>query len=604
MANDTSDVDEKPIGTKCQIRIRVEREYAVVVHQIFNEKHVLDKEIMTVNSPNLLEVFQKVIGSYPTVGANFKEPFEMQSPFQMLYHYWQELDVYRNECSSDLESMHLNVLFDMMERTMGPERKRCETFVKDGKIEYSRLWTIYRPGDILIRHERGHPWLMKCKMTAYEENHSQGKYMEVHGTYTDFDGKNVGEATIVTKIYQKQDFPSEHPAKITDLKIYPRQDFLDEDSEFEKRLRHRGEHFFSLNETCTRQYDGQADYAKQLPLDFYDPNMALWDMVWWPFAETGRVVIDRRTFQQDNELSGVVVKSSAEVDPTFCPPFCRFYLPHIKDIVWDKTCLELLVMKDDQKALLHALVSTHAFPESPRDQMKQKGKGLVILLHGSPGSGKTLTAECCAEITGKPLLDTSMAELNKENRPWFFERRLIEILQYAMIWKGLVVFNEADVFLEMRKDDVADAAQRNALVAIFLKHLEYFSGIVFLTTNRVGVFDNAMRSRIHLALGYSPPDQKMQEQLWERSLKRATQEKLDAEIQAAIPGFVRHMLNGREIANGINTALTLARFEGQVLQLKHIETVLNMANQAKREGSLLVRRGTILEGYVDEPEEI
>ena len=37
-----------------------------------------------------------------------------------------------------------------------------------------------------------------------------------------------------------------------------------------------------------------------------------------------------------------------------------------------------------------------------------------------------------------------------------------------------MVFNEADVFLEMRKEDVADAAQRNALVAIFLKHLEYF----------------------------------------------------------------------------------------------------------------------------------
>ena len=138
---------------------------------------------------------------------------------------------------------------------------------------------------------------------------------------------------------------------------------------------------------------------------------------------------------------------------------------------------------------------------------------------------------------------------------------------------------------------------------------------MFLTTNRVDVFDNAMRSRIHLALGYSPPDENMQTQLWTRSLKKATQETLDPDIQTAIPEFVRHKLNGREIANAINTSQTLARFENKPLQLRHIETVLNvrtefdlglkrMATQAKKEGSLLVRRGTMLDDFVEEPEEI
>ena len=134
MAHDVSET--KPIGTKCKLRIRRERfdkngktvseiaddltytgrttdiEYAVVVNQIFDEKHMLKKEIMTINSPQILRVFKLVIGSYPTVGANFEEAFEMTSPYMMLYHKWAELDEYRNSCEDDAERMHLNVLFD------------------------------------------------------------------------------------------------------------------------------------------------------------------------------------------------------------------------------------------------------------------------------------------------------------------------------------------------------------------------------------------------------------------------------------------------------------------------------------------------------------
>ena len=58
-----------------------------------------------------------------------------------------------------------------------------------------------------------------------------------------------------------------------------------------------------------------------------------------------------------------------------------------------------------------------------------------------------------------------MGELNKENHPWYFERRLKQVLQYATIWKAIVLLDEADVFLEARQDAPVDAAERNALVA-------------------------------------------------------------------------------------------------------------------------------------------
>jgi hypothetical protein len=68
-------------------------------------------------------------------------------------------------------------------------------------------------------------------------------------------------------------------------------------------------------------------------------------------------------------------------------------------------------------------------------------------------------------MTGKALLSTTMGELNKENRPWFFEYRLKQVLEYATIWKAIVVLDEADVFLEARQDMPNGGAERNALVA-------------------------------------------------------------------------------------------------------------------------------------------
>ena len=608
-----ADSNDQNAGTRCELRIwhqrykrdgtqetvsveslggahSLDKSYAIVVNHIFSKRNRLDLTILTINSAHILKAFRDVIRSYPTVAADFSEPFDMESPFRMLYHYWDDLDAYRQSSEDDEARMHLNLLFDFMEADMGPEKKRCETQVKKRYVDYDRLWTIYRPGDLQVRFENNHPWLLKLVKTAYEENIKDGKWMEVHCTYTDYDGTDVGEAKRVFKIHQKRYFASENPANITDLVVYPRK-FLEEDDSLEKCLLERGAHFLTLLGTGIRQYDGLAEHIKEPPLSFYDPRMGEWDAVWLPYKETGRVVIDRKTFQEDNHLSQVGIKPDPEtINKMLCPPFvygfslarkewCRFYLTLIREINWKKNRFDSLVMNDSQKKLLQALVSSHAFPDNPRDHMEQKGKGLVILLHGTPGSGKTLTAECAAELTEKALFSTNLAELNEENSAWYFEYRLKQVLQYATIWRAIVLLDEADVFLESRKDDVADAANRNALVAVFLKHLEYFSGIVFLTTNRIHVLDDAMKSRIHLALRYSPPELEMRRSIWTQSLRAVRVEQLDMDIDQAIDILVRDKLNGREITNAINTAQTLARSEGKPLQLNHIETVLGIRNE-------------------------
>jgi hypothetical protein len=76
----------------------------------------------------------------------------------------------------------------------------------------------------------------------------------------------------------------------------------------------------------------------------------------------------------------------------------------------------------------------------------------------------------------------SAGELGTDSR--FLEHELQKILDICHAWGAILLLDEADVFLEKR--NMADI-HRNALVSIFLRQLEYFQGILFLTTNRVEV---------------------------------------------------------------------------------------------------------------------
>ena len=79
------------------------------------------------------------------------------------------------------------------------------------------------------------------------------------------------------------------------------------------------------------------------------------------------------------------------------------------------------------------------------------------------------------------------------------ECQLSRIFQVASHWKALILLDEADVYMEQRtKENLG----RNQLVSVFLRMLEYCKGILFLTTNRVSDFDEAILSRIHLMLKY------------------------------------------------------------------------------------------------------
>ena len=89
---------------------------------------------------------------------------------------------------------------------------------------------------------------------------------------------------------------------------------------------------------------------------------------------------------------------------------------------------------------------------------------------------ESFSAECVAEREKRPLYTISCGDLGTE--PEQLEVRLKEVFEYAVSWKAILLLDEADIFLQER--NMSDLT-RNALVTIFLRELEYFDGIIFVS---------------------------------------------------------------------------------------------------------------------------
>ncbi|KAG8162771.1 hypothetical protein KVR01_007249 [Diaporthe batatas] len=259
-----------------------------------------------------------------------------------------------------------------------------------------------------------------------------------------------------------------------------------------------------------------------------------------------------------------------------------------------------LMFSPEHKKTIAALVETHENARSgpgqghhsvgpALDLVKGKGAGLIILLHGEPGVGKTSTAECVADKTKRPLFPITCGDIGESAME--VEKNLHHNFHLAYKWGCVLLLDEADVFLAKRnKTDL----RRNAVTSVFLRSLEYYAGILFLTTNRVGSIDPAFKSRIQLSLYYPPIDLETTLKLYQVFLKRArdeqervgvTQFKIKEKgiLKFASSHYKRlrkdglNTWNGRQIRNACQTAIALVEHEAAHLSPGQPTPVLGKA---------------------------
>jgi hypothetical protein len=199
-------------------------------------------------------------------------------------------------------------------------------------------------------------------------------------------------------------------------------------------------------------------------------------------------------------LEGIAQDFSEEKERLqFLPPRLLGYA--LKEKVWGQFLVEKLTLikpnvdkeksgpfwtelelEEDAKRHLMAFVQHHRASGTRKagiddaggnafDVIEGKGQGLVILLHGPPGVGKTLTAETIALATGRPLLTVSVTEIGVDYQ--LAEKNLTEVFVDAARWEAVLLMDEAEVFVEQRS---YQDMKQNALVSVMLRCLEYFQG--------------------------------------------------------------------------------------------------------------------------------
>ncbi|KAJ3542043.1 hypothetical protein NM208_g4314 [Fusarium decemcellulare] len=209
---------------------------------------------------------------------------------------------------------------------------------------------------------------------------------------------------------------------------------------------------------------------------------------------------------------------NADIENLKQPPVMSNPFDELKISTPHKQLIRSVVQDHFDKKSIQRELQTEGLEPMEQDFIRGKGKGLVILLHGAPGVGKTATAEAVAYAHRKPLFPITCGDLGID--PIIVESSLSRIFRLANLWDCVLLLDEAEIFLSQReKKD--DNLQRNALVSIFLRTLEYYPGILFLTTNRVGVLDEALNSRVHVSISFPYLNLDQTVALFEMNLKRS-----------------------------------------------------------------------------------
>lgn len=215
---------------------------------------------------------------------------------------------------------------------------------------------------------------------------------------------------------------------------------------------------------------------------------------------------------------------------------------------YDTKLIHKLILDDTRKALVKLLIQYR--DSKYEDIIGSKSGGAIILLCGTPGTGKTLTAEVFAESEKRPLYSVQCAQLG--TTPEELEDELLKIFARAARWNAVLFLDEADVYVHRRGSDI----QQNAIVGVFLRLLEYQNAVMFLATNRSEDIDDAIASRCTARLIYTNPSFEDQCKIW-RVLVDTAQAKMSNKAIARV-AKAHPDLSGRDVKNLVKLAMLVS----------------------------------------------
>ncbi|KAF2849339.1 P-loop containing nucleoside triphosphate hydrolase protein [Plenodomus tracheiphilus IPT5] len=552
-----------------------------------------------IQSPWLKDALAEILHEYPGVHCGLKR-LEFEAPFRPFVHRWPQLLEYRTR--KDLNTTtaeHLELLYNVLAAELKDVIKTLDDYVNHGIVTYEHIWTIFQPGSVIYSdsHNGAHA-AYTLRSGAYVETRCGNAY-QLSIEAVDYNGTHFGRCVESIRLWEF--IGTTH---ILGLSAFPLS-FHPHQQKVKEALIARGKKFEQLADCHYRSYDGFA---------------VTWDKEGneVPYMCNGRIIVDSDSFRRfsphyvrniqplaakegakepayaDEKLEIIASDDAkyvfggqskterlrlAEEHHLICMPRVRgyslkkkkwflFYLDLIQEIKFNSDAFGSLVLPEDQKELILSFAESQAMNSAGFDDIiSGKGRGHITLFSGPPGVGKTLTAESVAEHMRAPLFMMSAGDLGIN--PDQVEAKLTSILEMIAKWNAVLLLDECDVFLEARS---THDLERNKLVSIFLRVLEYYEGLLFLTTNRVDNIDPAFQSRIHVSMAYPDLTVDSRRHIWENFLKG-----LDVQHEwksEDLDDLAEVNLNGRQIKNVLKSAALLAARQKDGLGRKYVDKVL------------------------------
>ncbi|KAF4453640.1 P-loop containing nucleoside triphosphate hydrolase [Fusarium albosuccineum] len=580
-------------------------ESALVVTTYWDREQDLEKTVLEIKSPHMKAALKAVVPKYRSFNITARH-INLTGEPQCLFHYRQELADHgaalQQEQQNDEAARHVKHLISYMWEVFAAEIEAfnmfefvMNNFGDEPTFEHKYLWMVFRPGDIVYVREPEH------KAFLFEEMNLRGKWWSLSGHCIDYDGELFGFKSFQTTIDFYDGVKPLRELHAVNFNYLPG----DEKQIVRDQLIARGRRFVSIHGQQCLWYNGESHRSpgSRVRNECYGMLHIRFDF----FTNVGiqmktRIIADRKGYDskchtrvclsaekkkfKPEDASGQMTETDLIMCGTSVAGYSlrdnewdTFDIDSISEVTFDTQAFDALILPDDQKQQILSLVSVH---ENERfsfdDLVKGKGKGMVFLLYGDPGVGKTLTAESVADYCRKPLLRLDAGTLGTSASS--VERGLQDAFDLAEKWHALLLLDEADVYLEQRK---SKNLVHNGIVSVFLRMLEYYHGILFLTTNRITSFDRAFMSRIHLAIEYKPLSQSSRLALLYTFLKQTSDESAETLSRS---GFLvkvsEEELNGRQIKNLVRTACALALSDVSAhghIDRSHLESALRPMKQ-------------------------
>ncbi|MGB3344303.1 MAG: ATP-binding protein [Aequorivita sp.] len=323
------------------------------------------------------------------------------------------------------------------------------------------------------------------------------------------------------------------------------------------------------------------DMRVQLPAISFEERLALWRKqvplsVTWPRTEMEEMVLRYET------TVGQIVSIGKKMTPTLADAYGALRsdsgrrLGNLAQQLPGTFTFEDLVLPEylgkEIDDFIYEATERVKFWEQPHaKRLFPQGRSLIGLFTGSPGTGKTMSAQVIAATL---KLDLFRIDLSNVVSKYIGEssKNIERILARAKNMNVVLLFDEADSLFGKRTD-IKDAHDRyaNTDTNYLLQAIETYPGIVILATNKKSNIDSGFTRRLRYMLEFPKPDASQRLLIWKKIIGELSDDKILMGLEKELIQLSNLVeITGAQIKQAILSALFMARKEKSSITISHI----------------------------------